>query len=174
MTSTAELVTQAQSGDPGAFSELVRRYERAVVVTAWGVLGDFHAAQDAGQEAFLIAYRNLDRLRATAAFSSWLLRIARLEALRIARRPTQVASDVDPAHLAQTADSPAWAEAYGGAVAAIGRLPEQERAVVVLRYLDGHSVGQIADMTGRPVGTVTKQLSRGVGRLRKWLVGAAP
>ncbi len=64
MTSTAELVGRSQSGDQGAFAELVRRYERAVIVTAWGVLGDFHAAQDAGQEAFLIAYRNVGRLRA--------------------------------------------------------------------------------------------------------------
>jgi RNA polymerase sigma-70 factor (ECF subfamily) len=174
MTSTAQLVTQAQSGDPNAFAELVRRYERAVVVTAWGVLGDFHAAQDAGQEAFLIAYRNLNQLRAPAAFSSWMLRITRLEALRIARRLTQAASDVDSLPPAEATDSPEWAEAYGGAVSAIARLPDQERTVVVLRYLDGHSVGQIADMTGRPVGTVTKQLSRGVGRLRKWLVGAAP
>jgi len=174
MTSTAQLVTQAQSGDPGAFAELVRRYERAVVVTAWGVLGDFHAAQDAGQEAFLIAYRNLGRLRVPAAFSSWLLRIARREALRIARRASQIASGVDPTPLAQAAGSPEWAEAYGGVVETLGRLPEQERAVVVLRYVDGHSVAEIADMTGRPVGTVTKQLSRGVGRLRKWLVGAVP
>ena len=174
MTSTAELVGRSQSGDQGAFAELVRRYERAVIVTAWGVLGDFHAAQDAGQEAFLIAYRNVGRLRAQAAFPSWVLRIARLEALRMAQRPRAPASVADATNRAQAAGSPAWAEAYGGAVAAIGRLPEQERTVVVLRYLDGHSVAQIADMTGRPVGTVTKQLSRGVGRLRKWLVGAAP
>jgi RNA polymerase sigma-70 factor (ECF subfamily) len=49
------------------------------------------------------------------------------------------------------------------------RLPQHERVVVALRHFDGHSVHEIADMTRRPVGTVTKQLSRAHQRLRHWL-----
>jgi len=49
------------------------------------------------------------------------------------------------------------------------RLPKHERAVVMLRYFEGHSVKVIGTMTGRPVGTVTMQLSRARARLQKWL-----
>ena len=63
-----ELVRIAQSGDTSAFGELVRRYQRAAVLTAYGVLSDFHASQDAAQEAFVIAYRKLESLRSVADF----------------------------------------------------------------------------------------------------------
>ena len=51
-------------------------------------------------------------------------------------------------------------------LAALARLPEHERLVVALRYLEGHSVAEIGQVLGRPVGTVTKQLSRAIQRLR--------
>ena len=54
-------------------------------------------------------------------------------------------------------------------LAAVAGLPEHERVVVVLHYVEGHSAQTIAEMTGRPLGTVTKQLSRAVGRLRQSL-----
>ena len=170
MTSTAELITRSQSGDQGAFAELVRRYERAVVVTTWAVLGDFHKAQDAGQETFLIAYRNLGRLRTPDAFPAWLLQIARREALRVARQPREVAAVADPTRRSTSADAPAWADAYAGVVETLSRLSESERTLIVLRYLDGHSMAEVAEITGRPLGSVTKQISRAIGRLRKWFV----
>lgn len=169
MTSTAELIARSQSGDHAAFAELVRRFERAVVVTTWAVLGDFHAAQDAGQETFLIAYQNLAQLRTAEAFPSWLLQIAKREALRAAGRPKETTS-IDPSTLAATTGPPAWADAYSGVIETLGQLPEHERTLVVLRYVNGHRVAEIAEMTGRPVGSVTKQLSRAIARLREWHV----
>ena len=85
MRSTAELVKAAQLGENSAFAELVRRYERAAIVTAHSVLEDFHASQDAAQEAFIIAYRELGQLRDAALFGPWLLRIAGRRALRLQR-----------------------------------------------------------------------------------------
>jgi len=174
MTSTAELIARSQSGDGdirgGAFAELVRRYERTVIVTIWSIVRDFHIAQDVGQETFLIAYRNLGSLRSPNAFPAWLQQIARREALRAAGQAREVAPVVDATRLATAADAPAWADSYAGVVETLGRLPEQERALVVLRYLDGHSMAEIAEMTDRPIGTVTKQISRAIGRLRKWFV----
>jgi RNA polymerase sigma-70 factor (ECF subfamily) len=169
MTATAELIARSQSGDHGAFAELVRRFERAVVVTTWAVLCDFHAAQDAGQETFLIAYQNLAKLRTPDAFPSWLLQIAKREALRAASRPKETAS-ADPSTLESNSEQPEWADAYAGVIETLGRLPEHERTLVVLRYVDGHSMAEIAEMTGRPIGSVTKQLSRAIARLRKWFV----
>jgi RNA polymerase sigma-70 factor (ECF subfamily) len=169
MTATAELIARSQSGDHGAFAELVRRFERAVVVTTWAVLRDFHAAQDAGQEAFLIAYQNLAQLRTPDAFPSWLLQIAKREALRAASRAQQMAS-ADSSTLESNSGPPEWADAYAGVIETLGRLPEHERTLVVLRYVDGLSMAEIAEMTGRPIGSVTKQLSRAIARLRKWFV----
>lgn len=63
MPSTEELVEAARVGDVSAFSELVRRYEGTVTVTAWTIVRDFHRARDVAQESFVIAYQKLDRLR---------------------------------------------------------------------------------------------------------------
>ena len=169
MPSTEELLRASQQGETSAFAELVRCYERAAIITAHAVLGDFHLAQDAAQEAFLIAHQRLGQLRHAAAFGPWLLRIARRRALRFRRRRTAertVAGGVDRA----AAESSDWMEPYQEVVAQIARLPEHERIVVVMRYVDGRSMKEIAEATGRPVGTITKQLSRALERLREWLV----
>ena len=56
MSSTEELVKLAQRGDTAAFTGLVRRYQRASILSAYAVLGDFHTSQDAAQEAFVIGF----------------------------------------------------------------------------------------------------------------------
>jgi RNA polymerase sigma-70 factor, ECF subfamily len=169
MPSTEELVTAVRCGDKSAFAQLVRLYERAAIITAQAVLRDFHAAQDAAQEGFVIAYSKLDQLREAAAFGPWMLAIVRREAL-VVQRKTRVHA-IDPETLATTTGRQSvWIKQYEEVVDQLARLPENERTVVVLRYIEGHSVQEIADTIGRPVGTVTKQLSRAMHRLRKWLL----
>jgi RNA polymerase sigma-70 factor (ECF subfamily) len=169
MPSTKELLEAARAGQAAAFAELVRRYERAAIITAHSQLGDFHLAQDAAQEAFVIAYRRLDQLRDGASFGPWLLRIARRRALRFGRRRRAEPASIESVDC-PTAAAPDWIEPYQEVVRHLGRLPEHERIVAVMRHVDGRSVQEIADATGRPVGTITKQLSRAIERLRKWLV----
>lgn len=168
MPSTAELVKAAQLGEKAAFSELVRRYERAAIITAYSVFGDFHSAQDVAQEAFIIAYQRFGQLRNTESFGPWLLRIARRQAVRLKRsqKIEPVGSDCVQLDVTNSHD---WMEPYKEVVKQLTRLPEHERIVAVMRYMDGHSVKEIADATGRPVGTITKQLSRAIERLRNWL-----
>jgi RNA polymerase sigma-70 factor (ECF subfamily) len=155
-------------GEPSAFAELVRCYERATMITAHSVLKDFHLAQDAAQQAFVIAYQRLDQLRDAASFGPWLLRIARRQALRLrrSRRVERIVAGSVDCGAAETTD---WMAPYEEVVQYIARLPEHERIVVVMRYVNGRSVKDIADSTGRPVGTITKQLSRAIERLRDWL-----
>ena len=169
MPSTEELVKATRTGGASAFANLVRRYERAAIITAHSVLKDFHLAQDAAQEAFVIAYQRLGQLRDAASFGPWLLRIVRRRALRLqrGRKGERIASECVDRPAAETRD---WMEPYEEVVQRIARLPEHERIVVVMRYIDGCSVQEIADLCGRPVGTVTKQLSRAIQRLRHWLV----
>ncbi len=166
--SDAELVDAAIAGDRAGFAELVRRYQRAVFATAWKTLQDFHAAQDAAQDAYVLAHRKLTSLNDPSCFGTWLLTITRREAIRTAKRrvgePQELAGDI------VIPDQHDWpSEDLADLLAAVGELPEQERVVVVLRYLDGHSVKSICEITGRPFGTVTKQLSRAVRRLKKTL-----
>ena len=168
MLSDAELVRAVLEGERSAYATLVRRYERAAMATATAVLGDRHAAEDAAQEAFLAAYRKLGRLRKAALFGPWLLKIARREALRIAskRRPVQSPDGLDCANPASDGQLDADSQQL---LAAVMRLPTHERTVVMLRYFEDCDVAGIASATSRPVGTVTKQLSRARARLREWL-----
>ena len=169
MPSTEELVRATQAGETSAFAELVRCYECAATITAHSVLKDFHLAQDAAQEAFVIAYQRLYQLRDAASFGPWLLRIARHQALRLrrGRNAEQIAVGCVDCAAAETSNR---MEPYEEVVQQIARLPEHERIVVVMRYINGRSIRDIADATGRPVGTITKQLSRAIKRLREWLV----
>jgi RNA polymerase sigma-70 factor (ECF subfamily) len=169
MPSTAELVKASQAGEKAAFAELVRRYERAAIVTAYSVLCDFHSAQDAVQEAFVIAYQKLSGLRDPASFGPWLLRIARHRALRLKRGRKAEPAGMDC--IESTAMQPGdWMQPYREVARHIARLPEHERIITVMRYVDGRSVKDIAELTGRPLGTITKQISRAIERLRNWLV----
>ncbi len=169
MPSTEELVKAAQVGEGSAFAELVRRYERAAIITAHSVLGDFHSSQDVAQEAFIIAYRELKQLRDAASFGPWLLQIARRRALRLQRNRNAELTGTQCMDLAATPTND-WMEPYADVVQQLARLPEHERIVTVMRYIDGHSVKEIANLTGRPSGTITKQLSRAIRRLHDLLV----
>ena len=169
MESDADLVKAVLAGDREAFAGLVDRYERAVRATALAVVRDHHVAQDTAQEAFLAAYSKLGSLRDEAAFGPWLLQIVRHRDVEAARRQPR-------GRTLETADSEAPAGADGqleedsrNLLAAVLRLPEGERTLVMLHYFDGQKVADIAQATGRPVGTVTGLLSRARDRLRRWL-----
>jgi RNA polymerase sigma-70 factor (ECF subfamily) len=169
MRPTAELVREAQSDDRAAFAELVRRYQRAVLSTAWSVLHDYHSAQDVAQDSFFQAYRNLGSLRDARTFGPWLLTLTRREAVKRSRKiRVAIAIESVPENAISTA-VPTWNEPFEDLVKSVGRLPEHEQEVVVFHYIEAYSVTEVAELTGRPVGTVTKQLSRAIHRLREWL-----
>ncbi|HET6878774.1 MAG TPA: sigma-70 family RNA polymerase sigma factor [Pirellulales bacterium] len=170
MLTDAELVNLVRAGDHLAFAELVGRYERAVWTRVWHVVGNYHAAQDATQDTFLEAFRSLGQLRRPESFGLWLMRTAHREALRTARRMRRTATfDDAPAEMAVAAPCDDLTEDSARLLSSVGGLPDHERTVVALRYFDGYSVAKIARLTHRPVGTVTKQLSRALERLRSVL-----
>ena len=70
-----ELVARARQGDPAAFGELVERHRAAVYRAALAALRSPADAEDAAQDAFLLAYRRLDSFRGDASFKTWLLTI---------------------------------------------------------------------------------------------------
>jgi RNA polymerase sigma-70 factor, ECF subfamily len=166
MPSIEDLVIAARDGDKSAFGQLVRLYERAAIITAHSVLRDWERAQDAAQEAFVTAYTKLNQLSSPAAFGPWLLKIVRRRALLMRRghRPERLIADVAATNSGLSGD---WLRRYEEVIEQLARLPEHERLALVLRYVNGHSAQEIADTTGKPLGTIKKQISRALQRLLK-------
>src|SRR5262245_14081295 len=102
--SVAGLVEAARDGSPGAWSELIDRFQDLAVAVALGRLGDLEAARDASQDAFCLAFRHLRDLTDAAAFPGWLVRLVQTACGRQARRrrlPTVPLEDAAVAPAAQ-------------------------------------------------------------------------
>jgi RNA polymerase sigma-70 factor (ECF subfamily) len=174
--SDAEIVNAVLNGYKEAFAVLVKRYERPVRAIAMNVLGDYHSTADVSQDAFVKAYRELPGLRKPGAFGPWLMKIAHRCALDLVRR--KVRETHLEARFAATTENPGGQLdetmglylIRGTLLAAVIKLPKSEKQVVMLRYFTGHSIKDVAEIVGRSVGTVTKQLSRAHKRLRKVLL----
>lgn len=169
MRTDAELVDAVLNGEKQAFAVLVKRYERPVRAMALNVLGDYHLATDVSQDAFVKAYEQLWALRKPEAFGPWLMKITRRCALDLARRkPKETPLEANVATAIENPNSQ-LDEAKQRLLAAVIKLPKNERQVVMLRYFGCHSIKDVAEILGRGDGTVTKQLSRAHKRLRKIL-----
>jgi RNA polymerase sigma-70 factor (ECF subfamily) len=165
-----EKVRLAAAGNRDAFGDLVRKYERLVLGIAWNILRDYQAAQDVAQEAFLTAFRQLQGLKDPAAFGSWLAQITVRCCHQLRRARPLLALPVSHDLASAPPEALILSEETERVLTAIQTLPEQERQVVFLRFIEGCDAATISRLTGRPVGTVTKQLSRAVRRLRDLLV----
>ena len=175
------VVGRVLAGDRDAFRVLVEREGPAVVRACHRVLGDLHEAEDAAQEAFVTAFRAIGTWREDGPFGAWLTRIAVRIAIRRSQRRRTV-TWLDPANPGAAADQaggpdPATvslrAERAADVRDALARLDEPYREVVALRFFGDLSLGEIADQTGRPLGTVKTHLHRGLLRLRASLEGGS-
>jgi RNA polymerase sigma-70 factor (ECF subfamily) len=177
------LVAASQQGDVDAFNQLVRLYESRVFNLCYRMLGDRESAADAAQEAFISAYRNLNRFRG-GSFRSWLFRIATnlcYDVLRARKRKPATSLDAalaaeddtayfDPPDPGETPDETALRQELGAAIQqALQQLPEDQRIVLVLCDIQGFAYDEIARITGNNLGTVKSRLSRGRARLREVL-----
>jgi RNA polymerase sigma-70 factor (ECF subfamily) len=168
--SDAELVAAVLRGDEVSFEVLVQRYQRAVMGTALAVLGDFHAGQDAAQDAFIVAYRKLGTLRNGASFAPWILRLARRRAVELSREQAKRRQGTIRPELANVSSDGRLDDAAREVFAAVDCLPRRQRQAILHHYCDGLSVQETASAMGITVGTVTKSLSRAYARLRQILL----
>lgn len=164
----------ARSGNADAFEELVRRHQVGVFRIALRMLGDPDDAEDAAQEAFLQAWRGLPRFRLQSAFSTWIYRIItnRCLNLRRARRPSQAlrwdreSSEPGPDESVQAR------EQLAALRKATLELTAEQRAVFVLRHLEGCTYEVIADVLGISRAAVKSRLHRArlelVAALGEW------
>jgi RNA polymerase sigma-70 factor (ECF subfamily) len=168
------IVDRVLSGDREAFRALVEREGPGIVRACHRVLADLDEAEDAAQEAFVTAFGALPTWRRDGTFGAWLTRIAVRIALRRAQRRKPVAW-IDPANPGTVADFPGGIDPAAAALRAerdssvrhaLAGLAEPYRETVSLRYFGELSLAEIAELTGRPLGTVKTHLHRGLLRLR--------
>ena len=180
----AELIANARAGDDRAFAVLVDRYERAVAATVVGMLGPGDDADDVGQETFIRFHRALGSFRGESSLKTYLVHIAMnlsLNALKRRRRSVLrfVSGDSESDDGDPLVDLPEPRVGPEGDVdskelqllvrAAVRRLGEKHRSVVVLRLFHEYSTKETAGILGVPEGTVLSRLSRAMKELESLL-----
>jgi RNA polymerase sigma-70 factor, ECF subfamily len=166
------LVDRAKRGDVGAFEALVAHHQGAATRLAAVIAGSADA-EDIAQEAFVKAYRALDRFHDGATFRPWLLQIVANEArnhlrssgrrARLALRSVSLAAPISPEDAAVATDRRA------ALMTALDALPDRDRLVLSCRFLLGLSEAETAAALDCPPGTVKSRTSRALERLRAQL-----
>lgn len=182
----AALIHSARQGDLNAFNRLVLVYQELVYNQAYRIIGEIAEAEDATQDAFISAYRNLNSYRG-GSFRAWLLRIVTNacydEMRRRKRRPTTSLEPLDaddeevesPRWLADPGESPEEASERAELDRAVRHclegLPDEFRLVAILVDLQGLDYSEAAQAIGSPLGTVKSRLARARLKMRDCLQG---
>jgi RNA polymerase sigma-70 factor, ECF subfamily len=174
----AELVRRAQEGDVDAFAEIVRRHERRLRLVLVRILDDPRDVEEAVQDSFVQAWRNLDRYRGEAALFTWLYRIGVNAALARTRRKQHevldvraleaegagdIPSDVLPERVAEARDE------LARVLAALAELPFDQREAIVLRDVAGLSNEEVAAALDLTLAAAKSRIHRGRLQLRALL-----
>ena len=175
------LVQQCATGDEDACARLVTDHQRMVYQLGLHLLGDPQEAADLSQEVFLRIFRTLAQFRGQSTLRPWIYRIVVNQASnrqrwwRRRKRGQQVPLEEHTAAHGELPESRSYAmpdqvlqqrETAGRVWQALDKLPFDQRAVIVLREIDGLSYEEIATSLGVAVGTVKSRLARARGNLR--------
>ncbi len=181
-----DLLAQSRQGDMTAFSLLVEKYQDRLFNTTYRLCGNYQDACELTQETFLRALKGIAGFRGEAKFYTWLFRIA-LNLTRSHRRRAgrsrwqsldqpdgtielaSQASRLGPADCPGPAERAEQAERNTKVIAALDRLAQQHRTVIVLRDVEGLNYREIAEIVGVPIGTVKSRVHRGRLALREYL-----
>ena len=165
-----ELVERARSGDLGAFSDLARASITQLYAVAILILHDSDRAEDAVQDALVLAWQGIHALREPDAWEAWLHRLtvracykhARKERRRISVELPELVHPEPigaPDHATSVVDRDAL-------MIEIGRLPIDQRAVMVVHYYLDQPLSKTAEILDIPVGTAKSRLHHGLVALR--------
>lgn len=170
--SDRDLLARHVAGDDHAFGELFRRHKDRMWAVALRTCRDPELAADAVQDGFISAFRRAESFRGDSAVTTWLHRIvvnACLDRLR-RRRPTSELPDYE---LADRHDHHASTEVRLDIEEALTRLPEGQRAALVLVDMHGVPVAEAAEILGVAEGTIKSRCARGRAALAEHL-GLSP
>lgn len=168
-----EDIAACQRGEREAFDRLVERYQRDVYRLCYRYVNNHHDANDMAQEVFLRAYRAIARFRGESSFSTWLYRIAVNTCLnfRASRRaPAEELPESLPDPGAPVSESLEKQEQSRRVREAVARLPEKQRATVILKIYHDLTHEEVARVLGSSVGTVKANLFHALSNLRKLML----
>lgn len=174
------IVSRAQDGDVEAFGVLVEEYTPRLYRFAVRMMSDRTEAEDAVQDGFVQAWRNLPGLTNPAAFSSWIYRIVRNRCAEISRQRTRHKVDTydpnelpDEAHTHRPPTDPADRSMQDATMAQlnllVSQLPEDLRVCWLLADVEGMSYAEIAAIVLTPVSTVRGRIARSRQQLAEGL-----
>jgi RNA polymerase sigma-70 factor (ECF subfamily) len=182
-TSDQDLLARHVDGDPDAFGELVRRHRDRLWAVALRTLGDREEAADAVQDALVSAYRAAHTFRGQSAVTTWLHRITVNACLDRARKAaSRKTSPVDDTERLEQLLEPHEAasvpaernDLHRQLIEALGTLPPDQRAALVLVDMQGYPVAEAARVLDVPTGTVKSRCARGRARLLPLLTHLRP
>jgi RNA polymerase sigma-70 factor (ECF subfamily) len=160
-----------RDGDPDAVRAVYRAYGGVVFGVAYKLLGDRGLAEEAVQQTFVQAWRGARSFDPARDLGPWLATIARRVAIDIHRREQRrvhaTVDEIHDGHPAVTTLPPSVDTAFEVAEvrAAVAALPDEERGVVRLQYLEGLTQSEVAERLGVPLGTIKSRSSRAYRRL---------
>lgn len=166
-----QLIVEVQQGSHEAFRDLVELHMRRVYDLAFGFVGDHDDAEDVVQEVFVKVYHSIKAFRQDAGLATWIYRIAANTALdrlkqRKRRNSRLVPMDESSMNALSVSSDIDHDESSARIERALHELPTLQRAVVMLRHLEGFSTRQVSDMLKCSEGTVKTHLHRGLLKLR--------
>ena len=181
----AVLASRVAAGDAGSLEELYNRYGVQVFSMAYGILRDYALAEDLAQEVFMALWTRAGRFDAAkGVFRHWFLHLAHnrvIDEVRRRRRAALMDADKAPEDATlglvsngDTADEAITSVLAGEARVALRALPEEQRVVIVMAYLEGATQQEIAQRTGTPLGTVKTRLRLGLSKLRQTMQAPTP
>jgi len=174
----ADLIRRTLQGDNGAFGELVRKYQTRLFNSVVRIVGCRTDAEDIVQEAFVRAFVKLKDFRQDCAFYTWLYRLAvNLAISHLRRKEPAVSLDAhresgfcEPVDQEESpADSLMREERAPAIAAALAKLNERHRTILVLREIERFDYATIAEVLRLNVGTVRSRLHRARMRMRRLL-----
>jgi RNA polymerase sigma-70 factor (ECF subfamily) len=173
-----ELVAAFQQGDEQAFVTIVERYKHRLTRLAHSVVHNEEDALDVVQEALVKVYKGLNSFRSSSTLYTWLYRVVMNHAIDLVRRRGKVSFESTAEMVYELPDTmdagrpdkeSLRSELREMIFAAVDRLPEKQRSVILLREIEGLSYHEIADVIGCSEGTVMSRLYYGREQLRKML-----
>ncbi|MFQ6035358.1 MAG: RNA polymerase sigma factor [Sedimentisphaerales bacterium] len=166
LNSEARLVEAAQNGHLDSFGVLYERYYNPMVALAYSLLADRNLAEDAAQESFVVACRDLSNLKSKEKFSPWLAGICR----NIARQMLRAKGKVVTLNVSASAENENKKDNWTDTIRqAIWKLPASDRELIVLRYYNNMPYEQIAQILDISIQAVNGRLIRAKRKIAKYL-----
>ncbi len=177
-TYIAEFVKRAQAGDSNAFAELYNMTFNKVYNYARHYLRDEHLAQDAVQEVFISALKNIQKLNDPTLFVAWLNQISFHVCFDMAKANKTEYGEIDSELLEEVSDTKKESNPEATALEndetrrlkeAIDRLPASEKALVTMRYFNSMKIDDIVNATGISRSTVKRSLNTIIAKLKRYM-----